>query len=151
MSIEDYVNNKLRCAITTSNGCIEWPGPFTYNNKKKSYGYIAYQYSRYLAHRIIYIMNYEEIPKGKEIHHTCRNGICVNPQHLEAVTHSTNIANSNEYATKNKLSYSIANTIRDEYKKGNTNHRALAKKYGVHKSTITRLLAKEAWYGISNT
>lgn len=149
MSIEDYVNNKLKRAITTSNGCIEWPGP--YLGKGKRYGCVNYNYTRQLAHRVVYIMNYGEIPKGKELHHTCKNGKCVNPLHLEAVLHSTNIARSNEYASKNKLSYSIADAIRKEYEKGETNHRSLAKKYGVHKSTITRLLAKEAWYAESVT
>ncbi len=64
MSIEDYVNNKLKRAITTSNGCIEWPGP--YLGKGKRYGCVNYNYTRQLAHRVVYIMNYGEIPKGKE-------------------------------------------------------------------------------------
>lgn len=149
MTLEDYMRSKLEKATTTSNGCIEWPGPFTHKDKR--YGYLNYRYTKHLAHRLVYIMNYGQIPIGKEIHHTCNNGKCVNPQHLEAVTHSTNIARSNEYATKNKLSYSIAATIRKEYEDGKTTHRALAKKYGVHKSTIFRVLAKEAWYEHSVT
>jgi hypothetical protein len=32
-----------------------------------------------------------EIPQGLELDHLCRNTLCVNPDHLEAVTHSVNI------------------------------------------------------------
>ena len=35
------------------------------------------------AHRVSYEMAYGPIPKGFEIHHTCQNKSCVNPDHLE--------------------------------------------------------------------
>lgn len=140
MNFTELVEHKLSKCKLTDNGCIEWIGPFA-----GRYGYINYNYCKFLAHRIIYQLKKGPIPEGLEIHHRCKNGICVNVDHLEVVTHSANISASNEYATKNKLSYSIANNIRNEYKEGKTNHRDLAKKYNVHKSSITRLLAGRSW------
>lgn len=43
------------------------------------------------AHRFSYQTLVGEIPCGLELDHLCRNPGCVNPEHLEAVTHSENI------------------------------------------------------------
>lgn len=45
-----------------------------------------------LAHRVSYEHFVGPIPVGKEIDHLCRNTLCVNPRHLEAVSHRKNIA-----------------------------------------------------------
>lgn len=65
-------------------GCWPWQGFTDFN----SYG----RFSRYgLAHRFAYEFLVGPIPKGLEIDHLCRNKSCVNPDHLEAVTHRENI------------------------------------------------------------
>jgi hypothetical protein len=38
------------------------------------------------AHRISYKLCVGSIPEGMQIDHLCRNRVCVNPDHLEAVT-----------------------------------------------------------------
>ena len=47
------------------------------------------------AHRISYQLYIGEIPSGLEIDHLCRVRCCVNPDHLEVVTHQENIRRGN--------------------------------------------------------
>lgn len=43
------------------------------------------------AHRVAYIAICGPIPQGLELDHLCENKLCVNPDHLEAVTHRENV------------------------------------------------------------
>jgi len=46
---------------------------------------------RAMAHRISYQLAHSEpIPQGMEIDHLCRNRLCVNPGHLQVVSHRDN-------------------------------------------------------------
>ena len=43
------------------------------------------------THRLAYTLAYGEIPEGLIIRHTCEEKLCVNPAHLEALTHTEKI------------------------------------------------------------
>jgi hypothetical protein len=77
-----------------ADGCWEY-GPvhpvtgyaqFTVDNGKR----------RVLAHRWSYEYFVTAIPEGLEIDHLCSNRACVNPAHLEPVTHRVNLQRARE-------------------------------------------------------
>lgn len=43
------------------------------------------------AHKYAYETIFAPVPEGFELDHTCENKLCVNPHHLEVVTHAENI------------------------------------------------------------
>lgn len=74
-------------------GCWLWDG--AYNNKgygRLSVGSIADGSAGFaMAHRISFELHFGPIPESLELDHLCRNPSCVNPQHLEPVTHAENM------------------------------------------------------------
>jgi hypothetical protein len=66
--------------------CWRWLGFVT----EDGYGNFSRGGRRVLAHRFAYERFIGPIPAGLQIDHLCRNTLCVNPNHLEAVTHQEN-------------------------------------------------------------
>jgi len=55
------------------------------------YGVMHTKRKQVMAHRYYYRKHKGDIPEGYVVHHTCYNTLCINPEHLEAVTQSENI------------------------------------------------------------
>lgn len=68
------------------NGCWVWLG-FTH----KGYGRVSVRGKTKRAHRVSWELTRGQIPDGLSLDHLCRNERCVNPAHLEPVTHAENV------------------------------------------------------------
>lgn len=72
-------------------GCLRWVGAHT----PKGYGQIVLDGKNVAVHRAAYERAFGPIPDGLDIDHVhelgCRYRDCVEPSHLEAVTHGENV------------------------------------------------------------
>ena len=76
--------------VEDANGCWNWTSTLL----RGGYGRFATGRNHYPAHRWAYEFLIGEIPSDLECDHLCRNRRCVNPWHIDIVTHRENIARS---------------------------------------------------------
>lgn len=79
-------------------GCWFWlgslsPGPS--KDRSTGYGRIKVGDRTMLAHIFSYETFVGKVPNGLELDHKCRMPSCVNPDHLEPVTHKENVRRGN--------------------------------------------------------
>lgn len=71
------------------------------NRNSNGYGFWKLEGRQQGAHIWAYEWLVGPIPGGLEIDHKCRVRNCVNPRHLEAVTHQENMRRSQSFASEN--------------------------------------------------
>lgn len=88
--------------ITTDEGCF-----VCMTHKRDGRGYLRKTWNRKdedseLFHRFIYRARKGPIPEGYEIDHICRNKLCCNPEHLQALSVSDHRAKTNTERSEDK-------------------------------------------------
>lgn len=73
--------------VVCPTGCWVWMGC----KLPRGYGRFWKDGGMRLAHRVAYELFTGPIPDGLQLDHLCRVPGCVNPAHLEAVTHAENV------------------------------------------------------------
>lgn len=130
--------NRIKTRIAKrKNGCWEWTGG---TGKKELYGRVWLNGNTITAHSAVYQLLVGEVPKGKELDHLCRNRLCVNPKHLEAVTHAENLRRRVDI----KLDFNKVQEIRTMIKAG-YKQKIIAEKYGIYPSVVSRIGNGKAW------
>lgn len=134
--------------IIKNGECWEWKGGRTKN------GYGTHRGTT--AHRCAYEAVNGVIPAGMVVMHTCDNPPCINPAHLKLGTQQENLAdmhrkgragdcrNFGEKHGRCKLKTEDVAAIRAEYAKGGVSQWALAHKYGIKQTQVSRIIRGEA-------
>lgn len=143
----------------TSSDCWYWVGP----RSDIGYGMFAaarnsYDFNEIVAHRISWTLLRGPIPGGLKVLHRCDVRACVNPDHLFLGTQLDNMRDCaakgryvlptpmyGEGNPRHRLTAAQVAEIRDRYKNGNIQQKALAMEYGVSPMTINRVVHGKLW------
>src|ERR1035437_4260666 len=95
------LESRLWAKVNKTETCWLWTG----NLNGDGYGRLEDGGRRLMAHRVAYELLVGPIPKGMEIDHVrergCFNTNCVNPDHLEPVTHRENLLRGRSFSAIN--------------------------------------------------
>lgn len=107
------------------------------------YGFASYGQTgtkKLLAHRFYFEKFRGPIPEGMSLDHLCRVPPCVNPQHLEPVTHAENCRRGEQSILTATQVTEIRCLIED-----GVNYRDIAQRFGVAPATINGVLYGNTW------
>lgn len=83
------------------------------------------------------------VPDGLELDHLCRNPPCVNPDHLEAVTHAENMQRS----VRCVMTPESVGEVRRLLDQGLTG-REIGRRLGVHDRIVSYIKCDKRWVGV---
>lgn len=83
------------CGYTSP--CWHWKGA----TDRHGYAKIKWQGKVQYAHRVLWENTRAPVPPGYDLDHLCRHRSCVNPDHLECVTHRENLMRGDTIQSRN--------------------------------------------------
>lgn len=116
------------------NGCWLWTGRVWGNS---GYGSFKRNGRIVSAHRAFYELHVGPIPPGMEIDHLCRVPLCVNPRHMEPVTHAEN----DRRGAATRLTWQQVEEIRHS----TDPQYVLARRYGIAHNHVSQILSGKSW------
>lgn len=139
--LRDHVNHP-------SEDCLWWP----FSRRQTGYGAFGYLGKVHYAHRFMCELAHGPAPTPEhEAAHSCGNGMsaCVNPRHLSWKTRSENQLDRRQHGTAVTCITGASGKISVDQRKeilalrGRMTQREIARKYGVHFETISRILRSD--------
>ncbi len=125
--------------------CWNWQG----GRHWSGHGQTSWVGTKYLAHRISYIIFNGLIPNGLLVRHTCNNPSCINPKHLILGSHSDNSIDSVKAGTQRSqvLNEECVKVIKWmlKYKPKRGLSSKLARLHKVRKQTISSIKKGLSW------
>ena len=89
--IRQKVLSRVRFEYTEKGCCWIWLGPTSGSKGRgKNYPRMSLDGATVAVHITMWVNENGIVPPRKQIDHGCRRRLCVNPDHLEMVTHKTN-------------------------------------------------------------
>lgn len=85
--------------------CWLWAG----STDRNGYGQRSWHGKNYMIHRLMYENFIGPIPTGMTLDHLCRVPTCINPSHLQIVSHKTNIERGLGISSINRIKTHCAN------------------------------------------
>jgi hypothetical protein len=135
-SSSPFRTDRPKWDVDPNTGCWLWSGALN----EFGYGITGSKRWGYLAHRASYARFVGPIPEGLELDHLCRVRRCINPDHLEPVTHRENVWRSASCVLTPDDVIAIrlsADTIPE-----------LAERYGVAPVAISQAQSGLSWAGV---
>ncbi len=114
-----------------------WIWPYAVNGN--GYGHLGKNKKIIEAHKFMYEQIVGDIPANCELDHICTNKLCVNPSHLEPVSHAENCRRGKQ----TKLTKEDVKHIREL--SATFTHTRIAKLYNVSRQSIGLILQGKRW------
>jgi predicted XRE-type DNA-binding protein len=129
--------------------CKEWP----HGLHIAGYGQRQYKGTTWLAHRAAWDERVGPIPNGLQVLHRCDNRPCHEITHLFLGTMADNMMDKvakgrqarGEKVRNHKLTARQVEEIRSQYATGSFTQKALAARYGIDRSNVSRLVHRKQW------
>lgn len=113
--------------------CWVWQG----RPNEQGYGQVGRNGEQHLAHRYFFREAGNDLVKGQPLDHLCGVRLCVNPEHLEAVTNAENTRRGRSA----KITAEDAAYIRDS----DETRVSLARRFGITTTHVYRIRRGDSW------